>query len=891
MLNVIPFALLTSLPSLVVEPSQPPAPGLQPVEEARIESPVGAPVPAQPRLRILTDRGADRAAELLRFFEAHFDSVELLQSRAPGGLITPPLDMRNPYAPTVDVFDVINPSNFGLPERAQAHSRHPYERRHRGMVLLGASGSLFAEHSGLLGRTPKASFDQAVPPRWHGEWPNIQRGGQGVELAQLPASTLPSSPALEVSALPVVSEVGIAVTARTPTGQAAALVWNQERFVHFYPAEDLALLPQDWEQVLIDSIWFANAFQGFGRRRVLTESTDASNWHTAAAALDFVPRQVARLASADPAERGAARERLERHTQADRTAIYDPFPRPGSSHAAWQQFLMYHGHTLVFDAAHQVWRTSHLAFVLGRPQEELEMADWIRSSSDSWRYIPRAARPEIEHAAPAQRALELDVRADADDGPSHSPAPFDPTSARKALEALPELRGRANGEPVGSPRTEWRHTLHIAAHGEWALLRDWLETAPPVEADGPGQGADTSELAHPDAFALALRWLGLVEDPQLLAERLTATDDLWERRQIAFALASPYLDNRPALDTLSELARGETADAWVRMFACRALREPAGRITTSQRATLELLTSSTDARVAALSREALDHGTAPVGWRLRALAANDLWRAYHGPVGPGNVHGDVSSDTWLRLGSVESEVRQTAARELAASLAPQLIDALEADPSGKASPAPTPAELPVFEAVQRIEAELGDWIEWLCILMDEELGPGPATMELALLGPAALPELEWELMRPGRFPIGTATYDELIHCLRRFAPDSWSVYISATHHWRGHGYGDLLSPPFASSDDTPLFEVFEDPETATLVVPFYAMRFASDAVQSPFDTNGRFQVEPDGSASEPYVDLWAASGKVGREALAELESHPDPAVRRAARWMLDELED
>ena len=154
--------------------------------------------------------------------------------------------------------------------------------------------------------------------------------------------------------------------------------------------------------------------------------------------------------------------------------------------------------------------------------------------------------------------------------------------------------------------------------------------------------------------------------------------------------------------------------------------------------------------------------------------------------------------------------------------------------------------------------------------MDDEWGPGPATLQLASLGAAAVPELEDEFTYP-RFPIGPVTYEELFLAAQRVGPDAWPIALGGFHHWRDHGLQNASV-------------LFDDlGERAELVAPFAALAFAGEAVAraDPWYVPAKGGAPPN-EREEWWRTTWDGLGAAGATALGELGSHPDPRVRAAA---------
>jgi len=364
---------------------------------------------------------------------------------------------------------------------------------------------------------------------------------------------------------------------------------------------------------------------------------------------------------------------------------------------------------------------------------------------------------------------------------------------------------------------------------------------------------------------LALRAITILRDVRAIApllrsesfpSSLSQRDSLWVLRRAAFSVCSPYLDIRPVVGDLLRLLESE--DSWLRAFACRALREPRGKLDGQELEVFAELKYGSDEPLAVLAQDTLRYRTAPTGWRLSALLANPQ---VFEQVGKTELD---DSRAWLQLEAGEQAQRAEAAYFLAASEGNRLLGELS---RGDAA---------AREQVMRIEHELGADVRKLCAWMDLEMFRGPATTRLTGYRTLALPEFEWELMYPYRFPIGgRATYEELKQCILAMGADAWPIYISSLFHWRGHGFGDI-APHEAS------FEGKQD-----IVAPFFAMGFARDVALGPIDSE--FKFERDGTPSESYVQLWQNLGAPGETALRELLTYPDEKVRTASRVMLDSL--
>jgi len=378
---------------------------------------------------------------------------------------------------------------------------------------------------------------------------------------------------------------------------------------------------------------------------------------------------------------------------------------------------------------------------------------------------------------------------------------------------------------------------------------------------------------EPDRLAaVSPRVLGLVKDPKALEALLEGDADvdadadalLWQRREAAFTLGSPYVDARPSRDAL--LAALDDSDPWLRVFACSALREPRGVADEPVRAALEAFASGTDASLRLLAKDALTHRFQPLGWRIRAVLERPDAKL------DSDAEARDAASLWAQLerwtGAADSarEEGRDAAWQLAAREGHALLDGLaQGDPLAT-------------ERVARIEFELGDWIAELCEIMDEESWGGPATTQLGRLGAVALPELENELMRPYRFPIGTGTYSELAMALGASGPDTWPAYLASVHHWRGHGFSDVW---YARGRMNKIaFDAIDLAGREALLAPFFAMRFVRDTLLVPMAQD--FTVASDGRPWEALVGLWRLLGQPGRDALDELGQHPDPLVRRAS---------
>lgn len=301
----------------------------------------------------------------------------------------------------------------------------------------------------------------------------------------------------------------------------------------------------------------------------------------------------------------------------------------------------------------------------------------------------------------------------------------------------------------------------------------------------------------PDEAVLAVASLGnlaerLREAVPPLAEAL-AHASKWVRRGAAFELGSPYRDARAAEAALVRAL--DDTDPWVRQLAAWALREPRGAGDDAAARRLREIAAG-DGVLAVVARDALQRRNPDPAWLLRKLRA----------VRPHQVLDDA-----LSLDTATPGLRWKAAQNLALSdEGGALLDRLlDADPVVRSA---------ADETVRRIDYELRDWLDHLSEVLDGEFYGGPATDEFSRLAAVGIAHLEHELMRPYRFPIGSASYTELVIALERIGGPAWPALAAAHWHWRGHGLTDT-APAWKS--------VARD--SAQMLAPLLAMRLARDS--------------------------------------------------------------
>ena len=427
--------------------------------------------------------------------------------------------------------------------------------------------------------------------------------------------------------------------------------------------------------------------------------------------------------------------------------------------------------------------------------------------------------------------------------------------------ALPELAELAVDPGRGPVRAQARELARFAlAQIEDAavdgLLHDWLQSPRTAE-----------RLAALDVMALrehAVRHLaaaeGLLADPDPAVRqraafalgRLRRVDalagalahgDVHVRRAAAHTLGSPYLPGldaaRPAL-----VQAAADPDELVRAYAVFALRRADPAAADEARAAAARLAadpgeSERVRRLAGFTAAALDRGP---GWRVRAV---------RGALGAAPLEAGRRDALLARLEDARAETRHAAARELARAG----LDALQAGAAG---------ELERAERTGRVEHELREWIDHLVVVMDDEWGGGPATTMLGRLGPAALPELEHDFLRPYRFPIGPPTYMELFEALAAHGEGALPVYLAGLFHWRSHG-GEDAAAAIASLGDAGL-----------VAAPF----LLEAAAHHELDHGWQELRDPDFARMQRYV--WPRLGPAAIPDLAEALRHRHSSVRRAA---------
>lgn len=355
--------------------------------------------------------------------------------------------------------------------------------------------------------------------------------------------------------------------------------------------------------------------------------------------------------------------------------------------------------------------------------------------------------------------------------------------------------------------------------------------------------------ADPDEAVLAVASLGnlaerLREAVPPLAEALAHASP-WVRRGAAFELGSPYRDVRAAEAALVRAL--DDTDRWVRHLAAWALREPSGVGEDAAARRLREIAAG-DGVLAVVARDALQRRSPDPAWLVRKLRA----------VRPHQVLDDA-----LSLATATPGLRWKAAQNLALSdEGGALLDRLlDADPVERSA---------ADETVRRIEHELRDWLDHLCEVLDGEFYGGPATDEFSGLGPVGIAHLEHELMRPYRFPIGSASYTELVIALERIGGPAWPVLAASIWHWRGHGL----------TDTAPAWESVAR-DSAQMLAPLLAMRLARDsALRCSFEWYADSRSEE--VVARYLLPMWEALGAEGEAALDELAKHPLADVRAAA---------
>jgi hypothetical protein len=160
-----------------------------------------------------------------------------------------------------------------------------------------------------------------------------------------------------------------------------------------------------------------------------------------------------------------------------------------------------------------------------------------------------------------------------------------------------------------------------------------------------------------------------------------------------------------------------------------------------------------------------------------ALAADELARLAadldHEPEWSPIVDGECK---W----SPDRDVRFEAAQEITRRDLQRLIERSRSENADQAQAA--------SDILAKLDRELGARIDKLIRILDDVFGiDGPESKALLALAPVAMPELEHELLRFPRFPMGSPTYVELVELLVKIGEPALPTLAVGLEPWRLEG--------------------------------------------------------------------------------------------------------